>query len=229
MTVPIILAVGAIVVVAVVMGIVLARQKDPQRRATALKRTGAAIMALFTALGVMFVAGYALDDPGGTAGLLMTLTWVAPLLILAALAWFSACRRLSPADRTDSGLRSCLRMVRARPSGSAQLDGGQRARARGRCPRPGIPGGRTRPQEDAPRGVAAVGPERAAARDHFGCEVGAGRIAHGGRRRPVDHGRHLPARGADGTSRCCRGRRTPAGQRRNGNRARIECPAASGP
>lgn len=36
----------------------------------------------------MFVAGYALVDPGGSAGLLMGLAWVAPMLILAGLAWF---------------------------------------------------------------------------------------------------------------------------------------------
>lgn len=88
MNVPIILALGAIIVVAVVLGIVLAREKDPLRRATALKRTGAAIMAVFTVVGGFFIGSYAMADPGGNAGLLMTLAWVLPMLILAAAAWF---------------------------------------------------------------------------------------------------------------------------------------------
>jgi hypothetical protein len=88
MNVPIILALGAIVVVAVVMGVVLARENDPQRRATALRQTGAAVMAVFTVLGGIFIGGYALQDSGGTAGWLLTLAWVVPMLILAAAAWF---------------------------------------------------------------------------------------------------------------------------------------------
>ena len=88
MDVPIILTLGAIVVVAVVLGIVFAREKDPQRRSTALQRTGAAIMAVFTVLAGVFIGGYTMEDPGGNAGLLMTLAWVLPMLILAAAAWF---------------------------------------------------------------------------------------------------------------------------------------------
>lgn len=88
MDVPVILALGAIVVVAVVLGIVLRREKDPQRRATALRRTGATIMAVFTVLAGVFIGGYAMQDPGGNTGLLMTLAWVLPMLILAAGAWF---------------------------------------------------------------------------------------------------------------------------------------------
>ena len=83
MDVPIILALGAIVVVAVVLGIVLRREKDPQRRATALQRTGAAVMAVFTVLAAVFIGGYAMQDPGGNAGLLITLAWMLPMLILA--------------------------------------------------------------------------------------------------------------------------------------------------
>ena len=88
MNVPLILALGAIVVVAVVLGIVLTREKDPERRSTVLRRTGAAIMAVFTVLAATFIGGYAMEDPGGNAGLLMTLAWVLPMLILAAAAWF---------------------------------------------------------------------------------------------------------------------------------------------
>ena len=88
MSVPIILAVAAVGVVAVVLGVVLGRQKDPQRRAAALTRTGAVLMAVFTVLGGAFIGGYAMDEAGGTAGLLMILAWAVPMLVLAALAWF---------------------------------------------------------------------------------------------------------------------------------------------
>jgi len=87
-SVPIILAVAAVVVVAMVLGVVTKRQRDPQRRAAALVKTGAALMAVFTVFGGAFIGGYAMDEPGGTAGLLMILAWAAPMLILAALAWF---------------------------------------------------------------------------------------------------------------------------------------------
>lgn len=86
MNVPIILALGAIVVVAVV--IFMTREKTPQQRATALQRAGAAVMAFFTVLGGIFIAGYALQDPGGNTGLLITAAWVLPMLILAVAAWF---------------------------------------------------------------------------------------------------------------------------------------------
>ena len=88
MSVPIILAVAAVVVVAVVLGVVLSRQKDPQRRATALTRTGAALMAVVTVVGGAFIGGYAMEEPGGSAGLTVLLAWAAPMLFLAALAWF---------------------------------------------------------------------------------------------------------------------------------------------
>jgi len=86
MNVPIILALGAIVVVAVVM--VMTREQQPQQRATALQRAGAAVMAVFTVLGGAFIAANALQDPGGNTGLLITATWVVPMLILAVSAWF---------------------------------------------------------------------------------------------------------------------------------------------
>ncbi|CAH0182255.1 MULTISPECIES: hypothetical protein [unclassified Arthrobacter] len=88
MNVPVILALGAIIVFAVVMGVVMSREKDPQRRAAALTRTGAAVMAAFTVLGGIFIGGFAMQEPGGTAGTLITLAWVVPMLILGVSAWF---------------------------------------------------------------------------------------------------------------------------------------------
>ena len=86
MNVPVILALGAIVVFAVV--VVMTRDKDPQQRASVLLRTGAAIMGVFTVLAGIVIVGYALQDPGGTAAILITLAWVVPMLILAVSAWF---------------------------------------------------------------------------------------------------------------------------------------------
>ena len=86
MNVPVILALGAIIVFAIV--IIMTREKDPQQRATVLVRTGAAIMAVFTVLAGIVIVGYALQDPGGTAAMLITLAWVVPMLILAVSAWF---------------------------------------------------------------------------------------------------------------------------------------------
>ena len=60
MNVPVILAVSAIVVFAVVM--VMTRDRDPQQRATALQRTGAAIMAVFTVLAGIFIVGYTMGE-----------------------------------------------------------------------------------------------------------------------------------------------------------------------
>jgi hypothetical protein len=88
MIVGIVLALGAIVVVAVAMAVVLVRQKDPLRRAEALTRIGVAIMVVFTGFGGIFIGGYAMEDPGGNAGLTVTLAWVVPMLALAAAAWF---------------------------------------------------------------------------------------------------------------------------------------------
>ncbi|SDK42996.1 hypothetical protein [Arthrobacter sp. ok362] len=86
MNVPVILALGAIVVFAVV--IVMTRAKEPQERATALTRTGAAVMAVFTVVAGIFIVGYVMQDPGGNAGLIITLVWLVPMLILAVAAWF---------------------------------------------------------------------------------------------------------------------------------------------
>ena len=88
MNVPVFLALGAILVFAVVMGVVMSREKDPQRRAAALTRTGAGVMAAFTVIGGFVIGGVAMQEPGGTTGTLITLAWVVPMLILGVSAWF---------------------------------------------------------------------------------------------------------------------------------------------
>jgi len=87
MSLPIILAFAA-VVLAAVAGVVLVREKDPQRRARGLVKMGAVVLTVFTVAAVAFIGGYALDQPGGMTGLMMTLSWFAPMVVLAALAWF---------------------------------------------------------------------------------------------------------------------------------------------
>jgi hypothetical protein len=85
MNVPVILALGAIVVCAVVL--FMTRDKDTQERATVLTRTGAALIAVFTVLAGIVIVGDSLQNPGGTAAILITLAWVVPMLILAVSAW----------------------------------------------------------------------------------------------------------------------------------------------
>ncbi|HKU01935.1 MAG TPA: hypothetical protein VJQ80_03910 [Arthrobacter sp.] len=87
MSLPIVLALAA-VVAAAVAGVLLVREKDPQRRARALVKLGAVLMTVFTVAAVAFIGGYAMDQPGGTAGLVVTLSWFVPMVLLAALAWF---------------------------------------------------------------------------------------------------------------------------------------------
>src|SRR6478735_6089094 len=84
-SVPIILAVAAVVVVAVVLGVVTKRQREPQRRSAALVKTGAALMAVFTVFGGAFIGGYAMDEPAGTAPLLLALT----AAFVALCVWFA--------------------------------------------------------------------------------------------------------------------------------------------
>lgn len=86
MNVPVILALGAIIVFAIV--VLRTRDKDPQQRSTVLLRTGAAIMGVFTVLAGIVIVGDSMQSPGGTAAMLMTLAWVVPMLILAVAAWF---------------------------------------------------------------------------------------------------------------------------------------------
>lgn len=87
MSFPAVLA-AAVVVIAVVVGILVARQKDPERRAAVLTRTGLVLMTAFTVFAGAFTAGYAVDEAGGTAGLMMILVWAVPMLVLAVLGWF---------------------------------------------------------------------------------------------------------------------------------------------
>lgn len=56
------------------------------RLAKILRRTAFTFMMAFGLLGTLFVAGYALTDPGGLTGIGMTAAWVLPMVALAGLA-----------------------------------------------------------------------------------------------------------------------------------------------
>lgn len=56
------------------------------RLARILRRTAFTFMMAFGLLGTLFVAGYALTDPGGLTGIGMTAAWVLPMVALTGLA-----------------------------------------------------------------------------------------------------------------------------------------------
>jgi hypothetical protein len=62
--------------------------------ATVLIRISIAMVLGFTVLGGVFTAGYALDDPGGAAGVALVASWLVPLLVLSWFAWRAPLRTL---------------------------------------------------------------------------------------------------------------------------------------
>lgn len=86
-SVTIFLAAAALIVAAATMGIVSMRQPDRSVRARALVWTAAAIMAAFMVLAGLFISSFALADPGGTEGVMLVVSWAAPMAVLSALAW----------------------------------------------------------------------------------------------------------------------------------------------
>jgi hypothetical protein len=88
MDVPLVIFGATVIVVAVVVAIVFLRQPDRMMRARALRRLGAVVMAVFTVLAGLFIAGQTLVGPGRVPGAILILAWVVPLLALIALAWF---------------------------------------------------------------------------------------------------------------------------------------------
>lgn len=62
--------------------------------ATVLIRISIGMVLGFTVLGGMFTAGYALDDPGGAAGVALVAAWLVPMLVLSWFAWRAPLRTL---------------------------------------------------------------------------------------------------------------------------------------
>ncbi|TFB47287.1 hypothetical protein [Cryobacterium tagatosivorans] len=83
-----ILAGVAVVAVGVAVAILFLRQPDPARRARGLARVAAAAMAVYVIFFGVFVAGETLTDAGSVPAPWLILAWLAPLVLLAALAWF---------------------------------------------------------------------------------------------------------------------------------------------
>ncbi len=197
MNVPVILALGAIIVFAIVDHHD-ARARIRSSGPRCCYGTGAAIMAVFTVLAGIVIVGYALQDPGGTAALLMTLAWVVPMLILAVAAWFWPAPTAPLLLALVLGLHRGLRLAGLRPRGPAQLRQRQRTRHRRQRRRAGVPGRRARPETHRTGRLAARGFGRAAADDHAYRTVRPGWIAHRGQRGAPDRGNQLRRRRPDG-------------------------------
>jgi hypothetical protein len=75
------------VLVVVALAVILAR-RNVASRARVLKRSAFVLMALFTFVVTMFVAGEAFDDPGGWEAVGLVAGWVLPIVGLALLAWY---------------------------------------------------------------------------------------------------------------------------------------------
>jgi len=84
MNVPIILALGAIVVVAAVLGVAFAREKDPQRRAAALKRTALSFPSAVLGLKRTALAGWLLVALGVLPLLITLISRSGPIASLTA-------------------------------------------------------------------------------------------------------------------------------------------------
>jgi hypothetical protein len=81
---------AAVLVIAIVLPIVLRRRQGGTSQAWAVKWVGFGIMAGFSLIAGLFIAGEAFDDPGGVAAIPAVLAWLVPLLLLVALALFAA-------------------------------------------------------------------------------------------------------------------------------------------
>ena len=82
-----VIAGAALVVIALVISFVFLRHSDRSLRARAIKRLGFGVMAVFSVLAGLFIAGEAFEEPGGTEAISLVLAWLIPLVGLAGLAW----------------------------------------------------------------------------------------------------------------------------------------------
>lgn len=85
-----VLAGAALLVIAVALTLILFRRHGRAPRGRAVTRLGFGIMAGFSLVGGLFIAGEAFDDPGGAAAVRLVLAWLVPLLVLVAMVVFAA-------------------------------------------------------------------------------------------------------------------------------------------
>ena len=83
-----VIAGAALVVIALVISIISLRQRDRRLQARAIKRLGFGVIAVFSLLAGLFIAGEAFEEPGGIGAISLVLAWLIPLVGLAGLAWF---------------------------------------------------------------------------------------------------------------------------------------------
>jgi hypothetical protein len=76
MSVTFLLAMVALAAAAVFIAIAFLRHRDPERRATAVKRLGFVEMAVFAVLAGIFIGAEAFDDAGGTQAAWLVLAWL---------------------------------------------------------------------------------------------------------------------------------------------------------
>jgi hypothetical protein len=82
-----VIAVAALVMIALVNQHCLSASADRPLQARAIKRIGFGVIAVFSMLAGLFIAGEASEEPGGI-GAISLLAWLTPLVGLATLAWF---------------------------------------------------------------------------------------------------------------------------------------------
>jgi hypothetical protein len=83
-----VIAGAALVVIALVISFMFLRHSDRWLHARAIKRLGFGVIAVFSVLAGLFIAGEAFEEPGGTGAISLVLSWLIPLVGLAGLAWY---------------------------------------------------------------------------------------------------------------------------------------------
>lgn len=76
-----------VILIALLAAIFAVGTRDPAARSDLLKHIGFVLMGVEVMFGTIFIAGYALADPGGWKGAALVSLWLVPLAVLCALAW----------------------------------------------------------------------------------------------------------------------------------------------
>jgi hypothetical protein len=77
----------ALVIVAALV-LLLASSRTTIDRAQLLRRAGLVLMAAFTFVGAVWIAGEAFADPGGWRAAGLVAMWLVPLAVLLAISWY---------------------------------------------------------------------------------------------------------------------------------------------
>ena len=75
------------IAIGVLVPIFFARHKDRIERANYVKLVGFYMMMGFAVLGSAWITGEAMTEPGGSKGVLITVTWALPMVAVSLLAW----------------------------------------------------------------------------------------------------------------------------------------------